>query len=305
MSEKKVEEVTEVRNARRDFLKLGLAAATGAAAAGVVAAPPAEAANGQSLVIGTENQGSSTTVLKGSSFQVIDGNLPASIYGVASADGKAGIIGSHSGYQVVQTGMSSTSMLSTVITTGIGLHGVGNGPNSVGVRAAAGEGAALQLDPVGVAVPPTQGSWVAGQFVVKNGQLWYCIAGGDGSSSKWVRLSSVYVPLPEAVPAYSAGTALNTGQKRKVNLGSVVPANATSAVLTFSLASPSGQGTLAVGSFARTTAKGTVLRWWDNGQQFVNTTVSGVSESAVWVAAKGKSGAGKTKFKIEVVGYYL
>ena len=317
----------EVPNARRDFLKMGLAAAAAATAAGIVSKPEAaNAVNGDVMNVAGSEAGTSTTLLDGSQFRVVDGNNGISLYGHRSGSDGIGVLGqvgpTAAGLGVVGRGYGTGNIgvlgehFGSSTAAGSGVKGTSNGDSSIGVEGratgAAGvgvlggstAGAALQLVETSATVPPTTGTWSAGQFLVKSGQLWYCVTGGSGTASKWVRLSSPFVPLGIPKRAASQGTFHNAGQTKTKGLGSAVPAGAKAVVFNIMLLDTKGKGQLSIvganRSFSGTFAN---ISWWGKDQRLSNTTVSNVSsDRKVKIRASGSGGA---KYAIDVIGYYV
>lgn len=229
---------------RRAMLVGGAGALAGAFAASAMAAAPAEAADGQALVIGGANTGTNATFLTGSTLYVSVSGGNGAIFGTTSqADGTAlsglnsaaagvgcGVFGLATGGAAGPTGgigvrgyvsgpsTSGVGVSGEAAGQGVGVSGRAGGPGGVGVAARSDgvggtgvqattsgtNGTPLLLAGGPAAIPPTSGTWTAGSVVVSGGQLWYCYQGGVGTASKWSRLSSSFVPLAAPVRCYDS-----------------------------------------------------------------------------------------------------
>jgi hypothetical protein len=237
--------------------------------------------------------------------------------GTTGGSGTSGVYGEH-------TGTSSTFAGFGVAGRAMGINGVGNfgeaaaagiavqanntssgiglrahSTSGTGVMASSGSGSALQVVGTTLVVPPNSGNWTAGQFLVKNGELWYCTTSGAGTASDWVRVSSPFIPLgiPDRV---NAGSRLNNGSTRTVDLG--IPGGASAAMFNVTVFSTRGSGRLSIiganRSFSGTFAN---ISWAGRNQVESNTVTSRVdSAGRVKIRATG----GSTKLTVDVIGYF-
>jgi hypothetical protein len=225
---------------RRALLLGGGGAVAGALAASALGAVPADAADGQALIIGQANSGAATTFLTGSSVQISVSGGNGALFGSTSQSNGIGLAGSNSAATGVGTGVfglagggasggfgvrgivnppSTTGIgVSGEVAQGTGVNGHASGDAGVGVRARAdgaggaaldatatsSTGAVLRLSGGPAAMPPTTGTWTTGSVVVFGGQLWFCYQGGTGTASRWSRLSSSFLPLKTPVRCYDS-----------------------------------------------------------------------------------------------------
>jgi hypothetical protein len=245
---------------RRLFGLLGGAAAAGAAfsvAGATLEAHPAGADDGSNLVIGQSNSNTSNpTILTGATvgsgmplFEVrLSSSTAASTRAVSglhtgSDNVAAGVLGDHSGSGAGSAGVTGGSSGSA--NDGVGVHGLrnsltaggagvlgeGNSPGAIGLKGSSDFNAALQLVDLNQTMPPMSSAWATGSFVVSGGTLWYCRAGGTGSSSQWVPLSlppifapispapaRVYDSRPGDVPTDVQKGPLQPGEERVIDL---------------------------------------------------------------------------------------
>ena len=156
------------------------------------------------------------------------------------------------------------------------------------------------------------------------GQLWYCYVAGAGSASKWVRLSSPFVPVtPTRVYDSRVGAPLPTGillagtnrtisvadgrdGAGGVSVANLVPAGATAVTANVTVTgTTSGFGYLVINPGGITTAGASTINWFGAGQTLANgVTLTLNASRQLTVLCDGASGA-STHFIIDVSGYYL
>lgn len=120
---------------------------------------------------------------------------------------------------------------------------------------------------------------------------------------------AVFVPVTP-VRAYDsrdagAGGSLASGAARVVPVGAggVVPANAIGIAYTLTATGTTNTGWLAVTAADVDTAPGTsTLNWFNSGQTFANSTVTGVSDRSIRVFA---GGGGSSQVVVDVTGYLV
>jgi len=284
------------------------------------------AANGDALSMGNANTGvTAETSLTGSVatdsvFKVNNTNhtgSPWAIEGVQSSsdpdlEGGFGVYGTaHATAAVGVAGVHRNS--------GVGLAGV----SASGAALVVTDSFDALFEP-SVPMPPTTGTWSTGSMVNSSGQLWYCYVAGVGSASKWVRLSSSFVPVtPTRVYDSRAGAPsptgiLPAGANRLVSVAdgrngagavvtpNLVPAGATAVTANVTVTgTTSGFGYLAINPGGNTVEGASTINWFGAGQTIANgvTLTLNVSRE-VTVICNGAAGA-STHFLIDVSGYYL
>jgi hypothetical protein len=200
----------------------------------------------------------------------------------------------------------------------------------VGARIASATGATLILGESTIDLPPASGTWEQGTLLRKGGQLYLCTASGTpgawspllpaaNSAGSLHLLGSpvrVYDSRSGTGPASTAQGPLAAGATRLVSLvagyirgvplpTAAVPAGATGAMVTLTVADTVGGGFLAIYSAGAENPGTSNINWSAAGQFIATTTVSAVDSAAkVAVAAGGAAGA-KTDFIIDVAGYYM
>ena len=147
-------------------------------------------ATGSSVAVGKGVHGSATGRGGDGVFGEAAGDSVTPAYGVRgvvsdSIRGGAAVRGTNTGGGYAVQGRSAES-------GGVGVYGWGGGTGSenygVGVLARADYGAPLLLRGASIAVPPDSGSWDAGSFLFRDGELWICE--DSGSPGTWRRLHS-------------------------------------------------------------------------------------------------------------------
>lgn len=333
----------EVVSSRRDvFKKLALGAAGVAVGGAVLAkATPAAAADNGTVLMGTTNTfgdtGATNTTLKyvsgtaPTTATLFAGTQPTNAFLVRHGSSGLELLGADSssypamvaGYaaNVIPNGLYGFSSSATS-------HGVvGLSSNGVGVLARGATRANLALHAEGDPGPARAVAHAVGEVVCDgNGDLWFCtVAGNPGT---WRKMSGattagqlhileapvrVYDSRTGAGPASTGDGPLGAGAERAVSLANgfvaavatpAVPAGATAALVTLTVANTTGSGFLGVFSNALATWPGTSnINWSSAGQAIATTTVSGVDADAKVRLHSGGSVVG-TDFLIDVIGYY-
>jgi len=216
MSEEDTTEITtdesEVTTDRRSLFTKGAAVAAVAAVAGLSSSRTVQAANGDTMFVGTTHPGTTTTALSGgSSFRVVDGEstASASIYGSQGASaGSYGVRGAHSGSSGTgvfgeAAGSSGRGVYGkTTGSQGIAVYGqhLGNTNTGNGVSGISDNGAGLigsgttydvlangngrlGLTKSGNSGSSTDTGGIGTVARDSSGNLWYCYA-----TNKWQRL---------------------------------------------------------------------------------------------------------------------
>ena len=273
---------------RRQLLRRVGAVAAGAVAGGAALAAtqanPAAAANGEAFILGDTNDSTLTTTLIGSGSGLAIHSSFNPFLGHATGPNGRGVLGSATG-------------------------------GGVGVVGTATTGAPLQITNDPQTIPPQGGTWAVGQFLVANGHVHWCYAGGEGAQSKWARLSATFVPLaapvrvydsrPGAVPAGVVKGKLDNHSERVIDakLGDAVPAGASAAVINLTATDTNPGGFLSAFKNGIGWPGTSSLNW-----SLPNTTIANQCTVAVDAVAKFKvrcEGTGGTNFVVDVVGYYL
>jgi hypothetical protein len=263
----------------------------------------------------------------------VDGFGPIGVKGQSPANQGTGVRG-------VATGSNSTGVSGVSPSVGVfgegELHGVaafsnggdalnahtdGNGKRGVvaeaagvggiGVQVVAPNGPALRLG-TGPAMPPATGTWSAGDLVANSG-LWFCIVGGVGAASRWVKLSRTYQPLAAPVRIYDSrpgdpppGVAkgkMASGQERVIDatVGGSVPAGAASAVeVNVTVVDTDASGWLSLFANGVPWPGTSTINWFQPASVVANGTTV-----AVDAAARFKiRAAGSTHVVVDVTGWY-
>jgi hypothetical protein len=215
---------TNEATGRRDLIGKAAIAAAVTAVAGLSMSRTAQAANGDTMLVGSANTATATTALSGgTTLQVTSGSsagitvgagqMVGSIYGIQAATGRAAVIGSNTGTDGIGVygrnnassgigvyGLNTGSAGSGVYgqhdntsTSGNGVVGVSTfgygivGSGTLGDLLANGGGRVV-LNAAGVANPPATTTATLGTIARDAaGNLWVCVAGGNPSS--WRKLA--------------------------------------------------------------------------------------------------------------------
>ncbi|MEZ5143774.1 MAG: hypothetical protein R2726_14840 [Acidimicrobiales bacterium] len=185
------------------------------------------------------------------------------------------------------------------------------GPGGIGVQIDAPNGPALRLG-TGPAMPPTTGTWSAGDVVASAG-LWFCLAGGVGSASRWAKLSRTYQPLAAPVRIYDSrpgdpppGVAkgkMTSGQERVIDatVGGAVPAGVASAVeVNVTVVDTDATGWLALFANGVAWPGNSTINWFQAGSIVANGTTVAVDAGARFTIRA----AGSTHVVVDVTGWY-
>jgi hypothetical protein len=223
-----------------------------------------------------------------------------------SAGGFA-VLGTAIGSGGTQIGVQGTRLANP---GGIAVRGFANTLNAVGVSADSLLGPALSLTDNSQTMPPTTGSWTSGSFVHSGGTLWFCVDGGTGTDSKWVRLTSVFVPLaaPQRI-YYSAtsppGTKITHGEERTISAltDGHVPAGASAVSMNLAVIATTGtSGFLAVFPADQAYPGHSNLNWFGANQILANSAVTSVDGAGDFKVRCGTNG--NTHFVVDILGYY-
>jgi hypothetical protein len=305
---------------RRSLLTKGAIAAAVAAAAGVSLSSRASAANGDTMIVGVANSGTSTTQLMGgSTFQVWSGTSAgdASIYGVQDATaafgvrgsnvggGGAGVYGEHSGSTVVGTGVIGR-------TQGIGtgsydLQAAGRG--RIGITGSSSVG------------PATSGA-VGTIARDSSGGLWYCYAtnkwekiGGPGTAGAFHPVNPARV-FDSRLPAYPNNGLLAPNTSKVVSvkdarssagaitITDLVPVGATAVAINVTVTGTTSSNFVSVtpGDAASYTASS--INWVGAGVSLANALIVKLDASRQ-IKLWGGDQPGSTHVIIDLAGYWL
>ncbi|MEZ5143924.1 MAG: hypothetical protein R2726_15595 [Acidimicrobiales bacterium] len=323
-------------NGRRRFLTKGALAAAAAAAGVVAISDQAQAADGQALLIGRDNQGtdgrSSVTTLKDSVLRVAtvyrdhaitgqnlngDGVYGESdstivggvgVHGFTPYGGGSGVYGENAGSPGGH-GVRGTSAF------GVGVAGVGGwaGGFGVGLQGAAPTGASLLLDGTSLTIPPA-GTWPQGSFVVIDGHVWYCYRTGSGSAARWVKLSGAPVILPSTYRSYDSrpgeapltvqkGKITNGEQRTNIDLtvasGGQVPTGISAVIVNLTATQTDAAGFFALYKNGTAWPGTSTINWGAVDTSVANTTVVAV-DAATKVTVRG---AGSAHCIMDVIGF--
>jgi hypothetical protein len=316
---------------RRRFLTRGAITAAVAAAGSAALADTASANDGNNVVIGAANTNtlgsSNSTQLSGTTtggialFEVLQGsNFPQShaINGVHSGTaGTGSAVGVH-GETTNSTGGIGVEGFTSGTGGGIGVLGfAGNAVGAAGLKGIANAGAGLLLGTNDHhSMPPTTDLWDQGSFVVSLGHVWYCYAGGVGTESSWVKLSSTLITLPAPVRVYDsrpganpAGigpkTQLAVGEDRQLDMtvnSSGVPATASTVLLNLAVTGTGPSGFLGLFKDGISYPNNANINWSFPGQNLSNAVTSAVANAG---KLRVHCGGSPTDIVIDVIGYYL
>ncbi len=323
----------EVVSSRRDmFKKLAIGAAGVAAGGALLRAAPAAATDNSAFVLGQDGTAANTSVALtgvnnvggpagGAAFLFQTGNTwttagssyPAALAGWASISGAArnGVYGytQHDDHAGV-VGYGAAAVAGTI------------GGRFRGNRAA------INLVSNGTEAAILPASVKKGDILFTDeGNLWLADADGSlvrlggtstaGSAGELFLLDApvrVYDSRPAAAgPAATGDGPLGASAERAVSLATgfvgavatpAVPAGATAALVTLTVADTTGSGFLGLFSNALAAWPGTsTINWSSAGQAIATTTVSGVDAAAKVKLHSGGSVVG-TNFILDVIGYY-
>lgn len=290
---------------RRALLKIAAAGVGGAAVAIAAGSSPASAANGNSIIIGQDNTGTSATeldttgTLSGAQVLFQSGNT----YTADSSDFNAALAGWASA-----TGQSNVGVYAYSEVSGGASLGIESFGGAVDVRFNSFSTSA-----------PTSGSHQFGDILAADDGLWICIAGG--SPGTWRRIAGTgsagafNAINPHRVYNSLHSTKLTSGTTRTVSVANginasgavdvanLVPAGATAIAVNITITSTTGSGylTLFPGGAARPTAG--AITWFGSGQTLANGIQLAISSSRTVSIYCG--GGGSTQVLLDVNGYYL
>jgi hypothetical protein len=294
---------------RRSVLKMAGAAAAGVVA-GLAAARPAAASDGNNLVAGFDNFAQFTT-------KIINGTGPAAANNDTSAAFDV------SGFE---QGIIARATNFGVLGEALGA-GVGTGVIAVGDRfgvSAMGNSAAIVLQGFGASPLSLVGGHLAGEIYKDgDGNVWVCVASGAPGSWRKVagpasagvfhpvtpgRVYDSRVPAPQpGVLAGGANRTVSVADRRNLTTGAVVaadfvPAGATAVAANVTVVSQSAGGFVAVNPGGITTVTASIVNWSANGQAIANAAPLAINPvtRAVTVVASAS-----THFLIDVLGYWL
>jgi len=329
---------------RGQFFKLGAVGAAALAAGAVElgrSSPPAGAVTNGNMIIGGTNtvtSQSNVTSLNGP-FEVITtdatiNDYPA-IYGSnPTSIGVFGISNSGQGvWGIAQTGGDGVrgynqAALPTA-ASGFGVHGVsagsasavygealGSGGGAAGLWGTSVGGPSLALGPTSIAVPPTSGAWLTGEFLVAgNGSLWYCYKAGSPGS--WSQLNGGGVrPLSAPQRAYSStdvgsGAPMNQGETRTITIAGVVsgvPSSAVGVVVNVTVHNTVGGGYLTIYPAGASLPGTSSINWSASGQSIANGITIGLGTGgaiSVFANAGVPAGTPATQVIVDINAYIL
>lgn len=220
--------------------------------------------------------------------------------------GGAGVLGSNGAGGIGVFGVSAQS-------GGIGVYAEGGDSleaPGTGLLAVSPYGTPLRLSGAAIAVPPTSGSWTAGSFLVKDGALWYCIAGGAGSASEWVRLSGAFVPLDSPARAYDSRDAdgkLAKGETRDVDVAAAlaeIPASASAVLLNATVANTVSSGFLTLYPQGAPVPSTASVNYTAAGQIVGNNATVGLNGGQLTARVDGGPSGNSIDFILDAYGYY-
>lgn len=206
---------------------------------------------------------------------------------------------------------------------GVGVYAEGGSSVSVrgtGLLAVSHYGPALQLSPssVAITVPPDSGDWTAGQFLTKDGHVWYCISGGTGTDSEWVRLSSTFVPLatPDRIydsrsgfdPAGTEKGKIGRGETRDIDAAftGTIPSSASAILLNATVAATTNSGFVKLYPGGATEPDTASLNYTGAGQIIGNNATVGLSSGELTAKVDGGSSGSSNELHLilDAYGYY-
>jgi hypothetical protein len=309
------------------MLRLAGAAAAGAAVSAVARPLPAAAANGDSILIGTDggatNSGTSLTgynytgatstgvVWKfqdGTTWPASSASYPSVVGGWASSSGasRSGVYG-------------YTQWADRAGVVGLGAATGALGGLFQGTRAA------LNLVSSGTVGSVVAAAHQAGDVIrTSDGDLWYVAANGTPGTLRKLagaatagayhalapgRVYDSRVPQPiQGAIANGQDRTISIKDKRNVDTGAVtladfVPAGATAITANVTIVSQSGAGFLTVNPGGTTTVESSTINWSAGGQVAANGVTLTLDANRQLTVVCG--GNGSTHFLLDVSGYYL
>lgn len=316
-AEQRIETLRQQLPTRRNMLRLGGAAALGAAAA-VVGKPGVAAAGTGPMQYGASNSAGGAETRLSSSNDVSTLRVNNSGQGGRSIDAR--------------NSSGGTAVYAFTEPAGVNARGVDasvNGSNGYALVVTGGKSQVF-LSPGFVSGPGVPGSHSAGELAMNNNTLWFCVV--DGNPGTWRKLAAAdtagsFHPIATArvydsrwVPPLAGvitgllvvgGTprlvscddkrALNNGA---VTLNDVVPIGATAIAYNLTVTRTDGQGFLTVEPGGTAVAGGSAINWSPGQASLANASVAKLdTQRRVSVFIGGGVGA-STHFIIDVVGFY-
>lgn len=314
-TEQRLEAMQQRLTSRRQLLRLGGAAAVGAAAAAIAQPGVVAAATGDMQYGAVNNAGTDETELRGSSQLFTMRVSNSSLFGNALEARSSGATAFDA---LAEPGNSARGVVAGV-----------NGENGYALVVVGGK-SQIYFSQGFDSGPSISGSHFGGELAANDDTLWFCVDGG--SPGVWRKLASLetagaFHPIPTARVYDSrwTGIILNVtkgpmvvgGASRLVycddkrNLsnglvaqGDVVPAGATAIAYNLTVTQTSGTGYLSVEPGGTASAGGSAINWSPGPSALANASVVKLdSQRRVSVFVGGQPGA-STHFIIDVVGYY-
>ncbi len=215
-------------------------------------------------------------------------------------------------------------------SNGLGVHGRSNGTaiyaeggdtstHAVGLRASAPGGAPIVIANSSIAVPPVEDSWERGSLVHKDGELWFCVAGGAGTNSRWSPLSAnnlvtlatparVYDSRPGEPPFVGTQDPIANGDLRTVDIAETgdIPTSAKAILANITVVpTTSARGFLTLWKEGETQPTASNANF--NGElpmAFANNATVALNDGKLSATVGGQASA-TVNLIIDVVGYYL
>lgn len=333
-------------SSRRRLMGRGVAAVAGAAVAGLASSSRAEAADGDPVLLGQPNTGTDTTsIAGGTTVRVDDGTSSelASLQGVHSVDGAAGVRGDSSGASgrgvfggaTGDGGYGLFGQFSGDGSPGTGVYGISNdGGGVVGISTegvgVVGEGTSWDLyanasGRIGLdasAVGPTTSGGAGTLARDGDGTLWYCFA-----PNRWQRLSGLavsggYAPIDpvrvfdsrnEGFPGAGVFTPFSSrvisvadgrnGVTGAVTTPDAVPAGATAITFNVTIDLTNAPGFLSVVPGDVESTDTSTINWADAGAVIANGSQSRLDDARRLRLIAGPFA--EFHAIVDVTGYYL
>jgi hypothetical protein len=315
---------------RREVFKKLAVAGAGAVAGAAVVAPPAGAADGFTLQLGTVGDAGNTettrTILTYAGPALTPGT-DSTFFGVRD-DSATQIQPETAGITAVVNEKARSALFGYSQGDGVGLHGISE--QGFGMIAFCRDGvgghfqggrANVNLPPFGPPPPLRTDEHLQGELVHdQNGDVWMCV--GTGTPGTWRTIAGRYsagqlhlLPAPLRLYDSRAGTdgPLGAGGQRTVALAAAavtatpppeVPLQPTGAMISLTLTLTVDRGFVAVFAAGAKYQGNSNINWFGDNQSLAVTTVTAIDAAQkITVLAGGPDGA-STHVIVDVIGYY-
>jgi hypothetical protein len=297
----------EQTDTRRRFLKLAGAATVGVVGAAV--ARPANAANGDPVVLGSAtNTGTTDTVVNQTAVSKTAMKATSALAPVSPLISTATV---EAGYADGIRGEGAASDRSWGVS-GSAQRGIGvRGESDFGYALYAAGNGRIGVGSHGAVVPSSTGAYDVGDIVRDaSGNMAVCVVGGQPGTFRRIaspasagQMHFLTTPV-RAFDSASGGGGVLSGGPRTINLGTIVPAGATAIAFSLTVFNTYGSGFLTIYNADIASPPGVNSIQWTVSNTFITTTTFSAVNAARQVKAYVYPGA-LTNFQIDVLGYFL